>query len=317
MNRMRVWRPADKKPMKISTGIIFDIQKYCIHDGPGIRTIVFLKGCPLACQWCANPESQQLEPQFAFFSDKCIGDKRCVQNCPAQALSFGKDGLIRNLDHCLFCKKCVQSCAAGAIRVYGESMEAGGVINACLKDLAFYKHSQGGVTLSGGEPLMQNDFSLALLQELKKEGIHTAMETTGYTSAEIFKEIKKYTDLFLYDLKCIDRKKHQNYTGADNDLILENLRTLAKDRHDVIVRIPVVPGFNDDEAEIDRILDFLLSLDIKYPVNLLPYHRLGMFKYCALNMVCQMESVMPPDKDTIETIALKFTEQKITVNIGG
>ena len=204
-------------------GIIFKIQKYSIHDGPGIRTAVFLKGCPLDCWWCHNPEGKKLMPEPIYHKEKCIKCGRCDDICPT-----------------------------GARETIGREMTVGQVIKEVEKDFAFYEQSGGGVTFTGGEPFIQFDFLYALISECREKGIHTAIETCGHTSWENLREASKYTDLFLYDLKLIDGEKHRRYTGVSNKLILENLREIAAIHSNICVRIPLIPGINDDEENIEK-----------------------------------------------------------------
>ncbi len=298
-------------------GIVFDIQKYCIHDGPGIRTVIFMKGCPLRCLWCANPESQEQEPQFAFFKDKCIGDKICVESCGSAALSFSKQGLIRDWEKCILCENCARVCYAKAIQLYGKVMYVDQIVEECLRDEAFYKKSGGGITLSGGEPLFQPEFALALLKAFHQYHIHTAIETTGFYSRERLKQAVLDTDLFLYDLKGIDDGKHRKFTGVSNRKILENLCFLSETGKEIIIRIPLIPEHNSFPEDIHQLIAFLKGLPRKHEIHLLPYHRLGVFKYDVLGKNYTISDLKPPQTEEMEVIKKEFEKNDLQVKIGG
>lgn len=258
-------------------GIVFDIQRFSIHDGSGIRTLVFLKGCDLRCQWCSNPESQRFKPDLFFQPEKCISCQACIEVCPQKAIVIKKSQIFFHRELCKNCGKCTEVCYAEARIMKGKEMFVDEVLKEIIKDNAFYTRSQGGVTLGGGEPLLQADFAVSILKECKKRGLNTAIETAGHVPWENIEKVITYTDLFLYDVKQMDPKIHKQYTGVDNKLILSNLEKLTKEAM-IIVRTPVIPGFNDTETDINDIAQYVTKLDIK-ELNLLPYHSYGKNKY--------------------------------------
>lgn len=275
-------------------GIIFNIQPYSLHDGPGIRTIVFLKGCPLRCPWCANPESQLMRPEVYLDERKCIrnaGCRLCESCCPSHALSG------TGLDHgkCTACGDCLPACPSGALGIYGQTADINTVMNRVERESVFYAHGEGGLTLSGGEPFFQGEFALALLKEAKRRHIHTAVETCGYCSTEVLRAAAGYLDYILYDVKCMDAERHLRVIGADNGLILDNLELLFREfpRLHKHVRTPLIPGFNDTEGDIQAIRDFLKGRQ-NYTYELLPYHRFGARKYELLGRK-ESENFCEPD----------------------
>jgi pyruvate formate lyase activating enzyme len=259
-------------------GIVFDIQRYSVHDGPGLRTNVFLKGCPLRCQWCANPESQNMQPELALSAHSCMTCGQFETPCPVCWEQVGSAALrIEELG------ERPRVCPTGAIHWIGERRTAGAVMAEVRRDAPFYDRS-GGLTLTGGEATMQPAFAEALLRLAQAEGIHTALETCGHTQWSVFAQLLPYLDLLLYDVKHVDSALHRRYTGLDNALILDNLRRIADlPAPKVIVRVPVIPGFNADETSLIAIAAFVLSLGRRVSeIDLLPYHTLGKAKYRAL-----------------------------------
>lgn len=265
-------------------GLIFNIQRYSVHDGPGIRTIVFLKGCPLACRWCSNPESQRCAPELALNATKCIGDADCGlcrQACPQEAVKPAADGKIE-IDRlkCVSCFACVDACPAKALHIFGKTMTIDEVLRAAEADGVFYGRSGGGITLSGGEPLAQGAFTVALLKEARRRRMNTAMETCGMGDWAVLAEAAKYLNTILFDIKTMNADKHKEYTGVGNDTILANFARLCEEFPHLpkLVRTPVVPGFNDSEEDIAAISGFLADkANVDY--ELLAYHRMGQPKY--------------------------------------
>lgn len=276
-------------------GIIFNIQKYSLHDGAGIRTIIFLKGCSLICRWCSNPESQELLPQLGYNPDKCLTTdecSRCGNVCPEDALSPRGDGRITiDWDLCTKCLKCSYACPTKALNVYGYEITVDEAVNRVEEDSMFYLRSGGGMTLSGGEPLFQGRFAISLLREARKRRIHTCIETCGNVSWAILEEAARYLNEVYYDLKVMDTAKHKEFTGFDNVLIKKNLERLTQQFPElpVKVRIPVIPGFNDSEEAILEILKFIEPMP-NATHELLQYHRLGTPKYNYLGRSYPMEN---------------------------
>lgn len=283
-------------------GMVFDIQRLCVHDGPGIRTTVFLKGCSLRCFWCHNPESLERKPQLMLFEDRCIHCGRCAEACEQQAHSF--EGPIHTFhrSRCKGCGLCAELCAAKALVMSGQNMSERQVLEEIVKDRSFYNKSGGGVTFSGGEPLLQIDFLEGLLRGCREQRIHTAIETAGNVDWECFARVMPYTDLFLYDVKVLDADQHQRVTGADNRRILENLKKLALQGAHICVRIPVIPGVNDSKEAIGAIAEFVRELPGTIKMELMPFHLMGRSKYRALGYGYEAAELEPPEDETIQEL---------------
>ena len=263
-------------------GSILTVKKFEIHDGDGLRSTLFLKGCPLRCRWCHNPEGISPQPQLAYYAPKCIGCGSCTTACPAGCHLM--EGTIHRLDRrrCTACGACAEVCPKGALTLFGRRVTVEDILPELLADRAFYDATGGGVTLSGGEPLMQASFCRELLERLKKEDIRTAVDTCGYASRQAVEAVMPYTDVFLYDLKAVDEEVHKRCTGVSNRPILENLRYINSRGKNVEIRIPYVPGMND--GEIERMGEFLQDLSAVRCVKVLPYHGFAASKYEALGM---------------------------------
>lgn len=301
----------------MTKGKIFDIMKYSIHDGPGIRTTVFFMGCPLKCQWCHNPESQEFGQLLMYWPDRCISCGQCLEICPNKAIVTAAGKLKYLRDRCLVCGECCKVCHAGVRELVAKDMSVREVMAEIEKDLIFYDESGGGVTFSGGEALMQPVFLLEILKECKKKEIHTAVETCGYVKLESLQRISDYVDLFLFDLKLMDRQKHQDYTGETNELILDNLRWLAEHHPKVIVRVPIIPGINDDEENLSQLGDFMTSLKRVNELHILPYHKAGVDKYQRLGLTYQLPDIEPPDNERMEQIMGRLEKFGLIIKIGG
>ena len=257
-------------------GRIFNIQRFSTSDGPGIRTTVFLKGCPLSCIWCHNPESQKVASEILYAKDKCTGCRACAAVCENKAHIFSEDGHIYKRDLCTGCKSCTSGCYSGALSYAGEEVSAESVMEKVIRDIPFYREG-GGMTLSGGEPLMQYEFSLELLKKAKENGIHTAVETSGYYIGNLCKAAK-YTDLWLYDIKLTDEDEHIKYTGVSNKIILENLRYLNTSGAEIVLRCPIIPGINLNDEHFEKVAELSSSLSSVKCIQFLPYHPLGIDK---------------------------------------
>lgn len=300
-----------------TTGTIFDIKHYAIHDGPGIRTTVFLKGCSLSCPWCHNPESQKPLPELLFWEERCTQCGACIDVCPEGAISLTDGLIVTDRTHCSICDTCVSACPSRAREIVGRTVSVGDVIREVEKDVLFYDESDGGVTLSGGEPLFQPEFSQALLRECKARGIHTALDTCGDATEKVLLAIAENTDLFLYDLKLVDPEAHKRHTGISNNRILTNLRRLDERGERIWIRIPLIPGINDNPDTIDQLGAFITTLNSVEIVQLLPYHRAGIQKLKRLGRIPALNP-SPSSRESIERIAERLrTRYHLSVSIGG
>ena len=295
---------------------IFNIQKFSLHDGPGIRTTVFFKGCPLSCIWCHNPESQNPGREILYDKNKCTLCGTCLKACKNKAVEINRDKLVTNVDKCTFRGDCLLACTNGARQLAGQEYTVEEVLEEVLKDRVFYKNSGGGVTLSGGEPLLYADFVEALLIKLKEENIHTALDTCGAVDFKILEKTAPYTDLFLYDLKSMDDDKHILYTGVSNKGIIDNLIRLSKIHGNINLRLPLIEGINADENHIREILSLIRETGIK-KINLLPYHDIGMHKYGKLGRNYDSRKMARPGDDKLDTFKEMFERDGYIVKIGG
>ena len=298
--------------------MIFDIKRYAVHDGPGIRTTVFFKGCSLNCQWCHNPEGLESKPELLLNQGRCAIDCRaCISVCPQEAIS--KIGSSVYIDHekCDLCSECVHSCMYEALLKAGETVSVQDVIREVVKDQIFYDESGGGVTLSGGEPLLQIEFLDGLLDELKSKGIHVALDTSGHSSQKDLDRITGRVDLFLFDLKMMDDRDHEEYTGVSNAIILRNLRELVSSGKAIEVRIPLVCGVNDGDANIRQTVHYLYELENIRDVSLLPYHKGGCEKYIRLRKREKLKNFKPPSRERLRQIERSFLDAGFNVKVGG
>lgn len=287
----------------MNAGIIFDIKKFSIHDGPGIRTTVFLKGCPLSCWWCHNPEGQAPWEELILRPDRCIACGACVEACDRGAITSDRVTIVTNRERCTACGACVEVCYAGARELVGRKVTVTDVMGEVERDRPFYDQSGGGVTFSGGEPLSQPAFLRDLLAACKAKGLHTVLDTCGFAAWEALDGLRAYVDLFLYDLKLVDEARHREVTGVSNGPVFRNLLQLSRAGHQVILRVPVIPGVNDDGANMRQIARFAATLPSLRRVDLLPYHRIGRDKYQRLGKDCLMPEVDPPTRERVTEIA--------------
>ena len=277
-------------------GLVFDIEKFAIHDGPGIRTTIFLKGCPLRCLWCHNPESQDAGAEILFTPEKCIGCGECIAVCPNHCIHRGDF----DRSHCVRCGKCIEKCFTGARELIGKSMRVDDVLTEVLKDKLFYKTSGGGITLSGGEPMFQFQFTLELLRQAKAADLHTCMETCGFAPVEHYAETLPYVDIYLFDIKETNLKRHQEYTGVSLEPILDNLQKLDESSAQIILRCPIIPGLNQRNEHAVGIVKIAKSLMRLQTIHLLPYHPLGNVKSVRIGRTASLMSDKFPDKAEME-----------------
>lgn len=262
----------------MQSGYVFNIQRYSVHDGPGIRTVVFLKGCPLRCRWCSNPESWEIGPTLSYNSKVCVHCGECVSSCTRNAVTY-KESPLFDLSKCDCCGACEENCVGNSIKIFGKKMNSDEVIHEVMKDEQFYERSGGGITLSGGEPLMQGAFAKEILLKAKKAGLNTNIETTAFVSKDTIKDVLSESDLIFCDFKHIDDEKHRKYTGQSNEIILDNIRFMSENGYPLVLRIPLIPKFNDDTETLEKMADFIKSLKQIKRIGILPYHNYGKGKY--------------------------------------
>ncbi len=296
--------------------LIFNIQKFSLHDGPGIRTTVFFKGCPLSCAWCHNIESQAFSKEPMLRGDLCAGCASCMDRCPEGAIELSAQKAQTDLEICTSCGRCVMFCPRNGRQICGEQLSVDEVLGEVLKDQVFYERSGGGVTCSGGEAMAQIDFLAELLSACKKQRLHSAVDTSGYVPWTSFERILPLTDLFLYDLKIMDEQTHRQYTGVSNSLILENLERLSEAAARIWIRFPVIPTVNDGAANIEQTIAFLRRISIEQ-INLLPYHALGRGKASQLGRNDRWENLQAPGEKMMKTIQRRFADAGFKAVIGG
>lgn len=327
--------PVRPDALPARDGVVFNVMRFAVHDGPGIRTTVFMKGCPLDCWWCHNPEGRRPEPEIVFWASRCIGCGRCVEVCPTGAAGRARPGAgltgLSDRDpgpgaaetagggdaRCIACGRCAEACPTGARELNGRRASAEELVDEILRDRIFYERSGGGVTFSGGEPLAQPKFLVDLLRRCRAHGLHTCVDTSGYAPEEQVLEIARDVDLFLYDLKLVDAGRHRLCTGVDNERILSNLRSLVEAQRAVTVRIPVIPGISDDPENVSATGVFLSSLGKPPDVVLLPYHPTGEAKYLRLGRRYRLAGTTVPGPEALEGIARELREHRLQVQVGG
>lgn len=299
------------------TGLVFNIQRYSVQDGPGIRTTVFLKGCPLRCHWCSNPESQNAFPEVAHRDSLCTKCGRCVEACEVGAISLTVKGVKIDRRICTNCGKCVEVCYPEAIKIFGAEMSDYGVFYKVKSDELFYRNSGGGVTVSGGEPLTQTDFVVALFKCCRETSIHTCLDTCGYISPDILREALDYTDLVLYDIKHFDPATHRKVTGVSNQLILDNIKIVCAREIPTRVRIPLVPTINTSEEDIAAIARFIKGLNVVSQVDILPYHRFGEGKYQMLDRGYKMQGLPGLAQEDIDRLKMIIESFELNCEVVG
>ncbi len=301
------------------TGRIFNIQRFSTEDGPGIRTTVFLKGCPLKCLWCSNPESQNLVRQPVYRDSLCKGCGDCITACPTEAITPAPDerGFKIKIDlyKCKSCGACIEACTAGAIKYSDQTVTSEEVFEVIKKDMGYYLKSQGGVTASGGEPLIQADFVSELFKRCRASGIHTAVETSGYVHTSAFDKVLEALDLVLFDIKMMDSEKHKKYTGVSNEIILRNAKRVAQSSVSMIIRIPIIPGINDSEANLNDTALFALEINKDIKIELLPYHNFGIHKYKMLGMEYRLNDIKLPEIGHMESCREIFQNHGLDCSI--
>ncbi|MFC1958148.1 glycyl-radical enzyme activating protein [Chloroflexota bacterium] len=301
----------------VKSGIIFNIQKFSVHDGPGIRTTVFMKGCPLQCRWCSNAESMNPRPELGIIRSSCNSCGKCLKVCPEQAISLDDNGIIRfNRDKCSACGECVAACPPGALTIYGRQVTVDEIFKEISRDKSFYDGSGGGVTVSGGEPLRQADFVAALFQRCRQAGIKTCLDTCGYAATDKLKEVLAFTDYVLYDIKLFDADRHKRFTGVANDLILNNAGVVAGSGIPVLYRIPLIKDVNDTKQNITETAQFIKAQGNGKVIELLPYHRLGAAKYKTLDKSYPGEDFTTPSSEEIESVGHIFKEYGVNCKTG-
>jgi len=300
-------------------GLIFNTQRFSIQDGPGIRTTLFMKGCPLNCPWCSNPEGIGRKPEIMLGERKCIGCKKCAEACSAGAISFENGIRIIDWKLCADCLECAKVCPSHAIHLSGDYKTVNEAFKVAAKDKDFYKTSGGGVTVSGGEPLLQWEFVRELLRKCKEAGLHTALDTTGYGSWDSLEQVLRYTDLILFDIKHADPEKHKEKTGVSNELILENLDKASEATTvSIWLRIPLVPGFNDTESNMQATAELARGIRLE-KVSLLPYHEWGKDKYPGLGKRYSYngaDSALEPDSDLVNKCRAILESNGLEVTVG-
>ncbi len=298
--------------------LIFDIKRYAINDGPGIRIALYVKGCPLRCKWCHNPESQLPKMQKLYTASKCIGAQDCIEICPEDALVLTPDGIVTDAEKCTLCGLCADACPTKAIQMSGKLYDAVELMQIIERERVHIEHSEGGVTFSGGEPLIFPGFLLEMLQKCGKAGLHRAVDTCGFVPAETLLEVAKHTDLFLYDLKLMDPVQHKKWTGKDNQLILENLVKLAETAAAINIRVPFIQNVNTSEYEVSKMAEFIAALPGETPlVSLLPYHNMAAHKYNKLGSNYEELDMAEPSEKEIEKAIEIFNSYGVEVEVGG
>lgn len=294
---------------KSKFGTVFDIQHFSLNDGPGIRTTVFLKGCPLHCEWCHNPESYITDTQIMFYSKQCVNCRECAKVCPHNCHSFENDMHLFERTHCVSCGKCTLRCPTGSLKTVGKRISTEDVIKEVLEDKFFYESSEGGVTLSGGEPMFQPHFALDIAKTAKENGLHVCMETSGFCNSEHLEQILPFVDLFLFDYKATGDEQHQKYTGVSQMPILDNLYLIDRLGANIILRCPIIPDRNLNPEHVAGIIDVAGKLSHLLEIHLEPYHNIGISKRTSLGINTNNQMLTPPTNEELHSIAKEIQDK--------
>jgi pyruvate formate lyase activating enzyme len=296
-------------------GNVFSIERFTLHDGPGIRTTVFLKGCPLRCLWCSNPESHDVNAEIIYIKEKCTGCGRCIELCKQEAIiqETTQSQIKVAFDRCNNCGLCVSECYTDALTMTGEKLTAGYVYEMVARDLLFYRHSNGGVTLSGGEPLLQPEFSIEILRLCQENGIHSAIQTSGYAPTNLVENLLPYVDLFIYDIKHMNDTEHRRLTGVSNQKIIKNLNMLNSRNKTIIIQVALIPGLNDSEENLSAVFRLVKSLDSVKGLSLLSYHTLGVAKYQRMGKTYQLQDLAQASAEYLHDKEILAEEQGVPV----
>lgn len=305
------------RSVNATTGVCFQVQRYATHDGPGIRTTVFLKGCPLACPWCHNPEGRSAAPELQLLPERCFACGSCLEVCPTRPRPPAADVFTAPRRGCIRCGACVEACPTEARRMVGRVVAVDDLLDQVERDRPFFEQSGGGITFSGGEPMQQSSFLIACLEGCRERRLHAAVDTCGYAERETLREVARRADLILYDLKTLDAQRHREVTGVPLEPILQNLRALDGAAVEVWVRVPLIPGMNDGDRDLDALGRFMRSLRRIRRIHLLPYHRVGAQKYERLRLAYTLAALAPPTRARVAAAAERLAAFGLDVRMGG
>jgi pyruvate formate lyase activating enzyme len=301
----------------VNKRMVVDITRMTVHNGPGIRTLILFKGCPLHCIWCSTPESQKESPEIGFYPDRCIRCDDCLAACPRSAIAVRGNTVAVDRELCDNCGQCASVCYSGALKLFGQEYTIEKLVREILRDEVIYKHSGGGVTLSGGEPFFRPEFLLILLKELKRNNISCGIDTCGFTDRQHIKAILPYVDFFLWDIKHMKNEKHTEYTGVSNELILDNMRFVSRENISLYLRLPVIPGYNDSKDNLLDLCYFAKTLSSLVEIDLLPLHHLGKSRYVALGREYPIDGIPLIKEEILRSMKRLVESTGLTCNIIG